>query len=114
MRAAADRIGVPLVINARIDSFFPTSPLPEGHRRADAMNRADAYWSAGADCLLVPGAGLEDLRAVVTYVGAPVNAGMQLHGGSLEGLRAVGVARVSVGPARVLPQAEGRGGNVVT
>ena len=98
MRAAADRIGVPLVINARIDSFFPTSPLPEGQRRADAINRAHAYWSAGADCVFVPGAGPEDLRAVLAEVGAPVNAGLPLNGGSLEELRAIGVARVSVGP----------------
>ena len=98
MRAAANRIGVPLVINARVDSFFPTSPLPEGQRRADAIGRADAYWSAGADCVFVPGAGTKDLRAVVTDVGAPVNAGLSLKGGSLEELRAIGVARVSVGP----------------
>lgn len=31
-------------------------------------------------------------------VGAPVNAGLPLQGGSLEALRAAGVARVSVGP----------------
>ena len=98
MRTAANRNGVPLVINARIDSFFPTSPLPGGQRRADAIARADAYWSAGADCVFVPGAGPEDLRAVVTDVGAPVNAGLSLEGGSLEQLRAIGVARVSVGP----------------
>jgi 2-methylisocitrate lyase-like PEP mutase family enzyme len=98
MREAADRIGVPLVINARVDSFFTTSPPPEGQRRADAAGRAQAYWSAGADCVFVPGAGLDDLRAVVTEVGAPVNAGLPLNGGSLDELRAIGVARVSVGP----------------
>lgn len=57
MRAAADRIGVPLVINARIDSFFPTSPLAGNQKRADAISRAEAYWSAGADCVFPPGAG---------------------------------------------------------
>ena len=98
MRAAADRIGVPLVINARIDSFFFTSPLAEDQKRADAITRAQAYWSAGADCVFLPGAGPDDLRAIVTEVGAPVNAGLALKGGSLDELREIGVARVSVGP----------------
>ncbi|WP_214411573.1 isocitrate lyase/PEP mutase family protein [Sphaerisporangium fuscum] len=98
MRAAADRIGVPLVINARIDSFFPTSPLAEDQKRADAISRAEAYWSAGADCVFPPGAGPDDLRAIVSEVGAPVNAGLRLKQESLDELRAIGVARVSVGP----------------
>ncbi|RDI31970.1 isocitrate lyase/PEP mutase family protein [Lentzea flaviverrucosa] len=98
MRAAANRIGVPLVINARVDSFFPASPFSGNERLIDAIGRARAYWAAGADCVFVPGAGPEDLRAVVTEVGAPVNAGLPLRGGSLQALRAAGVARVSVGP----------------
>ncbi|WP_020392377.1 isocitrate lyase/PEP mutase family protein [Kribbella catacumbae] len=98
MRAAADRIGVPLVINARIDSFFHTSPLPENQQRPDAITRAKAYWSAGADCIFPPGATPNDLRAILTEVDAPVNAGFPLKGGSLSKLRALGVARVSVGP----------------
>jgi len=98
MRAAADRIGVPLVINARIDSFFPTSPLLEDHKRADAVHRARAYSAADADCVFPAGAGPEDLRAIVAEVDAPVNAGLPLRGGSLEDLRAIGVARVSLGP----------------
>jgi 2-methylisocitrate lyase-like PEP mutase family enzyme len=97
LRAAADRIGVPLVINARIDSFFHTSPLAEDRKRGDAISRAEAYWSAGADCVFPPGAGPDDLRAIVE-VGAPVNAGLPLNSGSLDELRAIGVARISVGP----------------
>lgn len=97
MRAAADRIGVPLVINARVDSFFPTSPLADDQKRGDAVRRAEAYWAAGADCVFPPGAGHDDLRAIVE-VGAPVNAGLPLPGSSLDELRAIGVARVSVGP----------------
>jgi 2-methylisocitrate lyase-like PEP mutase family enzyme len=98
MRAAANRIGVPLVINARIDSYLPSSPHQGGERLADALARARAYCAAGADCVFVPGAGPDDLRVVVGEVGAPVNAGLPLKGGSLPDLRAAGVARVSVGP----------------
>lgn len=98
MRTAADRIGVPLVINARIDSFFPTSPLADNQKRPDAITRAKAYWSAGADCVFPPGAAPDDLRAIISEVGAPVNGGLPLKHGSLDELRAIGVARVSVGP----------------
>jgi 2-methylisocitrate lyase-like PEP mutase family enzyme len=98
MRAEADRGDVPLVINARVDCFFPISPLAEAEKRPDAIRRAEAYRSAGADCIFVPGAGAEDLRAIIAETGAPLNAGVRLAGGSLDELRAIGVARVSVGP----------------
>lgn len=98
MRAAAGRIGLPLVINARIDSFSPSSPLAGNQQCADAVSRAAVYWSAGADCVFPIGAGLDDLRAIVAEAGAPVNAGLPLNGGSMDELRAIGVARVSVGP----------------
>lgn len=116
MRAATDRIGVSLVVNARVDSFLPSSRVPDGDRRADALRRAVAYRSAGADCVFAPGAGPEDVRALVAECGV-VNAGMPLSGGSLNELREMGVARVSVGPqlyrrmlddlSAVLPQAFG-------
>ena len=98
LRAAADRSGVPLVINARIDSFFPTSPLADDQKLADAISRAAAYRSAGVDCVFPAGAGPDDLRAIIGEVDVPVNAGFPLKGGSLEELCAIGVARVSVGP----------------
>lgn len=98
VRAVADRAGVPLVINARIDSFFPTSPLADEQKLADAISRAAAYRSAGADCVFPAGAGLDDLRAIIGAVDVPVNAGFPLKGGSLDELRVIGVARVSVGP----------------
>jgi 2-methylisocitrate lyase-like PEP mutase family enzyme len=98
MRAAAGRIGVPQVINARIDSFLPTSRLAEDQKRADAIGRAEAYRSAGADCVFPIGSGPDDLRALVAEVGVPVNGGLALEHGSLDELIAIGVARVSVGP----------------
>ena len=98
LRAAADRARMPLVINARIDSFFASSPLAEHQKRSDAINRAKVYWSAGVDCVFPPGAGPDDLRALVAAVGVPVNGGLALNSGSLDELRAIGVARVSVGP----------------
>lgn len=98
MRAEADRGEVSLVINARVDCFFPISPLRDAEKRPDAVRRAEAYRSAGADCVFVPGAGADDLRAIIAETGVPLNAGLRLAGGSLDELRAIGVARVSVGP----------------
>ena len=46
----------------------------------------------------LPEPGPDDLRAIISEVGAPVNAGLTLNRGSLDELRAIGVARVSVGP----------------
>ena len=52
-RAAADGAGVPVVINARTDGYIL------GFERndalfADAVDRANAYRAAGADCIFVP------------------------------------------------------------
>jgi 2-methylisocitrate lyase-like PEP mutase family enzyme len=47
MRAAASVVGVPLVINARVDSFFPTSPLADHEKLDDAVARGRAYRAAG-------------------------------------------------------------------
>jgi 2-methylisocitrate lyase-like PEP mutase family enzyme len=98
MRAAANLGGVPLVINARVDSFFPSSPLAEGEKLRDAIARASAYRSAGADCIFPPGAGHGDVRAIVEQVDAPVNGSLRLDHDSLEDVVALGVARVSIGP----------------
>lgn len=56
MRTAANRTGVPLVINARIDSFFHTSPLSEPQKRQDAITRAQAYFSASTPTASSPSA----------------------------------------------------------
>jgi 2-methylisocitrate lyase-like PEP mutase family enzyme len=98
MRSAADRVGVPIVINARIDSFFPTSPLADGEKLDDAVARATAYRAAGADCVFPPGADSGAVRAIVEQVDAPVNAGLRVGHDALGDVAALGVARISVGP----------------
>src|SRR5271166_1795274 len=56
--AAAREVGiqcqVPLVVNARTDVFL-AGVGPEPDRFAHAVQRANAYRAAGADCLFVPG-----------------------------------------------------------
>ncbi|NYJ00543.1 2-methylisocitrate lyase-like PEP mutase family enzyme [Nocardioides thalensis] len=98
MRAAADRAGVPIVINARVDSFFPSSPLADDDKLGDAVARGTAYRAAGADCVFPPGADPDAVRAIVEKVDAPVNGGLPLGKGSVADVAALGVARISLGP----------------
>ena len=84
-----------LVINARIDLFLytqdPNSVLDE------AIERAQAYRAAGADCvypILVKSADI--LKAIVDAAG-PVNGNLMPSGPDLSTLAAAGVARISLG-----------------
>jgi 2-methylisocitrate lyase-like PEP mutase family enzyme len=98
VRAAADRADVPIVINARVDTFLPAGRIPEPDRVAETVRRGRLYRAAGADCIYPIGVGNKrDIAALVTEIAAPVNgnAGAQLD---LATLRELGVARVSYGP----------------
>ena len=53
-REAADRLGVPIVINARTDVYWRRSGPPE-HRFAETVRRLLEYAAAGADCVFAPG-----------------------------------------------------------
>lgn len=102
-REAASTEGVELYINARIDPYLAQAGAPEG-RFDETVRRARAYVAAGASGVFVPGvADAETLRALVPAVGAPLNV-MAGRGASLTiaELQALGVARVSLGPALTL------------
>lgn len=99
VRAAADVAGVPLVINARIDTFLPSSGVPQEARVAETLRRGELYRQAGVDCLYPIGVRRRaDLEALVDALPGPLNGnvGDELD---LPGLRALGVARVSYGPS---------------
>lgn len=98
VRAASADAGVPIVLNARVDTFLPGSRVPEADRVAAAIERGKRYLDAGADCIYPIGVGhKEDIAALVTEPPGPVNGntGDQLD---LATLRELGVARVSYGP----------------
>jgi 2-methylisocitrate lyase-like PEP mutase family enzyme len=98
VRAAARAAGVPLVVNARVDVFFPTSPVPAGERVAEAIRRGRLYREAGADCVYPIGVGDPDVLAqLIAGIEGPLNGNSnpQL---TLPVLRDMGVARVSYGP----------------
>ena len=97
VRAGGEAAGVPLSINARVDS------LRRGETFEQAVERANAYLGAGGDSAFVLGLGTAELVArAVAEIDGPV-AVIAWHGHlPLTQLAELGVARVSFGPG---PQA---------
>lgn len=98
VRSAADDAEVPLVINARVDTFLPANGIPEADRIAETVRRGRLYREAGADCVYPIGVRHKhDLATLVTELPGPINGnpGDELD---LATLRDLGVARVSYGP----------------
>ncbi len=95
-REAADSAGIEFVINARTDGF-----LRMGRGSAtldDAIERANAYYKAGARCLFVPGVSDgQTIGRLVRDVAGPVNILAGPKTPPTPELQALGVARVSVG-----------------
>ena len=97
-RAAADRLGVPVWINARTDVFL-AGDGPAGRRLDAALERAAAYAAAGADSLFVPG--LVDLAAIAELAAGPLPVAVMVWPGAppVAELASAGAARISLGSA---------------
>ena len=102
LRAAADRAGVDLVINARTDAFMGKVETFDDPA-AEAIRRLQACEVAGARCVYpvgIPDA--ETLRVVLSGLSGPVN--ITAHpvkgapSGTFEELKAAGVQRITFGP----------------
>ncbi|HYW14031.1 MAG TPA: isocitrate lyase/phosphoenolpyruvate mutase family protein [Longimicrobium sp.] len=102
-REAAGSEGVEIYINARIDPYLAQAGAPEG-RFDETVRRAQAYVAAGADGVFVPGvADAETIRALAAAVRVPLNVMAGRGAGpGIAALQALGVARVSIGPAMTL------------
>ena len=99
VRQAADRRGIPLVINARVDSFLSSSFGDYGDATEDAVTRARAYAEAGADCIYPIGPGDEETARVLrARIELPINILVTPTAASLKVLETIGVNRVSFGP----------------
>ncbi len=106
VREAAAADDYPLVINARVDSFFGPYLAAEGGPQgpqarlvADAIRRANAYLEVGVDCVYPiciwdPSA----LHSFMSEVRGPVNVARVPEAPSVPALAELGVARVSWGP----------------
>jgi len=92
-RAAATSTGVPLVINARVDT------LAGGGDWDDAVARANAYLGAGADCIFFLGLGTEELvERAIAAVDGRISVIAYPGAVPLKRLAELGVSRVSFGP----------------
>jgi len=96
LRALGEEMGVPLVINARTDAYLV--PMEPDARFEVAVERANAYLAAGADCafpILVTDA--DTIRRLVEAIPGPINV-LALPGvPAVSDLERLGVKRVSMG-----------------
>ncbi|MDH6132757.1 2-methylisocitrate lyase-like PEP mutase family enzyme [Kitasatospora sp. MAA4] len=98
-RAAADAAGVPLFVNARVDTYLRAVGDP-ATRLQETLDRASAYVAAGADGIFVPGVTEpETVAALAEGLPVPLNVLAGPGAPSLGELAALGVARVSLGSA---------------
>lgn len=96
-REAADEADVPLVINGRTDVFW-REVGEESERVERAVERANAYYEAGSDCLFVPGVTEpKAIEALVDGIDGPLNVLGGPGTPTIPELDELGVARVSVG-----------------
>lgn len=96
-RQAAEGVGVPLHINARVDVFFAPVGEPADRVRLTA-ERAAAYVDAGASSIFVPGVrDLPTIRELTSAIDAPVNILAGAASPTLAELADAGVGRISVG-----------------
>jgi 2-methylisocitrate lyase-like PEP mutase family enzyme len=101
-RKAASSVGVPIVINARID-VWQRKIGEEGGRFDEAVRRARAYREAGADCVFP--IGLRDFDTIARFVKAvdmPVNIVAKAGMPPLAEFARIGVARISTASAPAL------------
>ncbi|ARX87781.1 MULTISPECIES: isocitrate lyase/PEP mutase family protein [Streptomyces] len=97
-RGAADAAGVPLFVNARVDTYLRGVGDGPDARLALTLERAAAFLAAGADGVFVPGAVAPDtVKALVEGVDGPLNVMVGPGAPTVEELAGLGVARVSVG-----------------
>lgn len=97
VRETADRLGIPLVLNARTDVYLLQVGDP-ANRYDETVRRLAAFRDAGADCVFAPGLRdpptisrlVSDLRCAVNILAGPGSP-------SVPELRRLGVARVSLG-----------------
>jgi 2-methylisocitrate lyase-like PEP mutase family enzyme len=99
VRQAADDLGYPLVLNARIDVFLAgRGTVPQTNLLEDAVARGRAYLDAGVDCvypIFLSGDGV--IEAFVREVGGAVNILASPNAPPFARLAEVGVARISYG-----------------
>lgn len=91
-RQAGERMGIPLVLNARTDALARGATLP------DVVARGRAFLDAGADCVFVVGhTALRDVAALAEAFDGRLNVLGRPGQPSIAELVSAGVARISIG-----------------
>jgi 2-methylisocitrate lyase-like PEP mutase family enzyme len=97
VRDAATSHGVPLVLNARTDVYLLQVGEPSS-RYDETVRRLSAYRDAGADCVFAPGVrDAPTISRLVSDLRCPLNILAGPGSPAVSELRALGVARVSLG-----------------
>lgn len=97
LRATGEKLSVPIVINARMDVYLEEIGEPAS-RFHSAVQRANAYRQAGADCLFVPCVDdAETIGKLVKAIDGPINILVRPNSPSIAELERLGVARASFG-----------------
>jgi 2-methylisocitrate lyase-like PEP mutase family enzyme len=101
-RQAAERAGVPFVINARVDTWL--RQVSSGQERIElTIARARAYLKAGASCIYpITVSDSDDIAALTRAIEGPVNVMMRAGFPPIAELEKLGVARVTFGSAMML------------
>ena len=97
MRQAAKEAGVDVVLNARVDTYIRHVSDADAQLK-EGIRRGRAYLAAGADCVYP--ITISDERAIgefVQGVGGNVNVNLRAGGPTLDTVRRLNVARVSLG-----------------
>lgn len=97
VKEAGERLGVPIVLNARTDPYLRGIGSKDEMFEA-TIQRGQAYRDAGADCVFVPG--LADpavIGDIVRRLACPINILAVAGSPSIAELARLGVARVSLG-----------------
>lgn len=95
-RLAADKSGMPFTLTARTDCYLANGKASF----AEAVQRANMYREAGADCLFIPGASdPETIAELVKEIDGPITVVMGLQGATLTvaQLAELGVRRITIG-----------------
>jgi 2-methylisocitrate lyase-like PEP mutase family enzyme len=95
-RAAADRLAIPVWINARTDVYLAGVGSAE-ERLASTLERSAAYAAAGANSLFVPG--LIDLATIAELAAGPLPVAVMVWAGAppVSALASAGAVRISLG-----------------
>lgn len=95
-REAAREAAVPIVVNARVDTWIVGGDAADAERIDETLRRARAYLAAGADCIYPIALARPDVIArLCADIDAPVNIGARADLPDLAELGRLGVARVS-------------------